>query len=273
MSKDNLAIKGTVIVTYLGMLVTNVLANALPINGVGTGAVSDAYENLFAPAGITFAIWGVIYLLLLVYSFFQLGIILKESNEKRSDLIKNIGILFSISSLANIVWIFSWHYDQMVLALILIVVMLLCLIFISQITRKEDLSLRERFFIKTPFSIYFGWITVATIANVVVVLVKFNWGGLGISPALWTMLILGVGTLIGIATMLRNRDLGYGLVFLWAYGGIIIKHTTFFEGAYPSVIMTAGICMGFFLVAGAYLMIRSRKKGTDILGESDYFKE
>ena len=71
MNKDNLAIKVTVVVTYLGMLVTNILANALPINGVGTGAVSDAYENLFAPAGVTFAIWGVIYLLLLMYSFFS----------------------------------------------------------------------------------------------------------------------------------------------------------------------------------------------------------
>ncbi len=272
MNKDNLAIKITVVLTYLGMLIINILANALPINGVGTGAVSDAYENLFAPAGITFAIWGVIYLLLLVYSFFQLGIVLKETNEKRSDLIKNIGILFSISSLANIIWIFSWHYDQMLLALILIVVMLLSLIFISQIIRKEDLTLKERFFIKLPFSIYFGWITVATIANVVVVLVKFNWTGLGISPMLWTIIILGVGTLIGIATMLRNRDLGYGLVFLWAYGGIIIKHTTFFEGVYPGIIITAGICMGFFLVAGAYVIIRNRKRRVEILGESDYFK-
>lgn len=260
MNKDNFAIKIIVLITYIGMVITNVLANSLPINGITTGAVSDAYENLFAPAGITFIIWGVIYLLLLVYSFFQLGIIAKDINENRSVLIKNIGILFSISSLANIIWILAWHYDQMVLALLLIVIMLLCLIFISQLIRKEDLSLKERLFIKLPFSIYFGWISVATIANVVVVLVKINWGGLGISPALWTMIILGVGTVIGIVTMLRNRDLGYGLVFLWAYAGIIIKHTSFFEGNYPGVIMTAGICMGFFLVAGGYVIIQSRKR-------------
>lgn len=273
MNKDNFAIKVIVVLTYVGMLITNILANTLPINGITTGAVSDSYENLFAPAGITFTIWGVIYLLLMIYSFFQLGIVLKEANEKRSLLIKNIGILFSISSVANIVWILSWHYDQMLLTLILIVVMLLCLIFISLLIRKENLNLKERFFIKLPFSIYFGWLSVATIANVVVILVKFNWDGLGISPAIWTMFILGIGTAIGITTMFKNRDLGYGMVFLWAYLGIIIKHTSVFQGAYPSVIMTAGICIVFFLVAGAYLAIRSRKQRIKISEVSNSFKK
>lgn len=267
MNKDNLAIKVTVVLTYLAMVIINVLANSLPINGITTGAVSDAYENLFAPAAITFIIWGLIYLLLLIYSFFQLGIVFKNINEKRSELLKKIGIFFSVSSVANFFWILAWHYDQMLLALILIVVVLLCLIVISQLIRKENLNLKERLLIKLPFSIYFGWISVATIANVVVVFVKLNWNGLGIAPAVWTMIILGVGTVIGIATMFRNRDLAYGLVFLWAYAGIIIKHTSFFEGAYPGVIMTAGICMGFFIVAGAYVLIRSRKEGVKILGD------
>ena len=57
-------VKALVAITYLTMIVTNYLANALPLNGRSTGDISDAYPSLFTPAGITFSIWGVIYLLL-----------------------------------------------------------------------------------------------------------------------------------------------------------------------------------------------------------------
>ena len=102
-------IRGLTLITFILMVVVNALANILPINGIGTGAVSDSYPNLFAPAGITFAIWGVIYLLLAAYTVFQLGLFKK--NRSMSDALMNkIGVVFSISSIANTVWIFSWHY-------------------------------------------------------------------------------------------------------------------------------------------------------------------
>ena len=96
-----------VLITYLAMVTVNGLANALPINGMITGAISDSYPNLFAPTGITFIIWGVIYLLLAAHTLYQLGLFRKKSEEVKTALLKEVGTLFAISSVANFAWIFS----------------------------------------------------------------------------------------------------------------------------------------------------------------------
>ena len=88
---------------------------------------------------------------------------------------------------------------------------------------------------RLPFSVYFGWITVATVANITVWLVSIEWSGLGLPDQIWAVLIIAVAAAIGTVTMLRNRDLAYGLVLVWAFVGILIKHTsqTGFGGQYP----------------------------------------
>lgn len=242
-------------VTYLIMIITNALANTLPINGVNTGEVSDSYLNLFAPAPVTFAIWGLIYLLLAFYTLYQFGLF--HGNESvNSELINNIGILFTISSLANAIWIFSWHYFMIPLSVLLMVIILVCLILINQMINQENLSTRQKFFIRLPFSVYFGWITVATIANITTFLVGIGWNGFGISKVTWTVIILFVGMLIGFITMLRLNNIAYGLVLIWAYIGIYIKHTSAagFGGQYQSVTTAVLICLAFFVIGEAYLL-------------------
>ena len=134
-------------VTFILMVVVNALANILPINGIGTGAVSDSYPNLFAPAGITFAIWGVIYLLLAAYTVFQLGLFKK--NRSMSDALMNkVGVVFSISSIANTVWIFTWHYRIIALSMVLMIIILVCLAIIVSALRKETLSKKEQEYLK-----------------------------------------------------------------------------------------------------------------------------
>ncbi|MEN6635762.1 MAG: tryptophan-rich sensory protein [Clostridiaceae bacterium] len=236
--------------TFILMVVVNALANILPINGIGTGAVSDSYPNLFAPAGITFAIWGVIYLLLAAYTVFQLGLFKK--NRSMSDALMNkVGVVFSISSIANTVWIFSWHYRIIVLSMVLMLIILVCLAIIVSAIRKESLSLIEKIYVKLPFSIYFGWITVATIANLTTLLVSVGWNGFGLSQSVWAVAIIAIGAIIGIVTILRNKDYPYGLVILWAYAGIVIKHvsTSGFNGMYPAVIITTITAMVLVVVA------------------------
>ncbi|MBK5201974.1 MAG: tryptophan-rich sensory protein [Spirochaetaceae bacterium] len=244
-------IKILVVLTFIIMIVTNVLANTLPLNGMNTGVVSDSYPNLFAPAGITFAIWGVIYLLLGMFSFYQLGIINKNDNIS-SELLNKIGIIFSISSIINTIWIFTWHYKIIPLSMIFMIGLLVCLIKIVNAIKEEKLSTKEKLFVKVPFSIYFGWITVATIANATVLLVSLNWNAFGISESIWTVIIIIIGAIIGILTLLTNKDYFYGLVFIWAYYGIIIKHTTEYNSRYPSVIITAIICIIVVLAANIY---------------------
>jgi len=237
-------------VTFILMVVVNALANILPINGIGTGAVSDSYPNLFAPAGITFAIWGVIYLLLAAYTVFQLGLFKK--NRSMSDALMNkVGVVFSISSIANTVWIFTWHYRIIALSMVLMIIILVCLAIIVSAIRKETLSTKEKVFVKLPFSIYFGWITVATIANLTTLLVSVGWNGFGLSQTIWAIAIIAIGAAIGIITILRNKDYAYGLVILWAYAGIVIKHVseTGFNSMYPAVMITTIAAMVLVVVA------------------------
>lgn len=252
------------LITFIAMITVNALANILPINGITTGDVSDSYGNLFAPAGITFAVWGVIYFLLALYMLYLFGLFTSDKSKVNIGLLRKTGLIFSVSSIANTAWIFSWHYDNIPLSMILMAVILLCLILIVQSIKKESLSPRERFFVKLPFSIYFGWITVATVANATVLLVSLGWNGLGISESVWTMLILIVAALIGSVTTIKNKDFAYGLVLIWAYAGILIKHTSSdgFAGRYPIVIAVIIVCIVLLAASIIYILIpenRGRK--------------
>jgi hypothetical protein len=257
--KQKIILQISVVITYLVMIIVNALANILPINNRSTGEISDAYANLFAPAGLTFSIWGLIYLLLGLFIIYQFGIF--EKIKIKEKLLNKINLLFIITSIANILWIFSWHYDIIWLSLILMIVLLVTLIKIADIINKLKFSFKEKLFVRLPFSIYFGWITVATIANVTIFLISINWSGFGISESVWTIIILLIGTLIGILRMLKDKNIAYGLVFVWAYIGIYIKHTSLFgfNYQYPSVITTVLVCIGLLLLSIGYL-INFKKK-------------
>ena len=244
----NTLIKIFATVAYIAMVIVNGLANGLPINNRSTGAISNAYPNLFAPAGITFSIWGLIYLLLAGYALYQFV----KKDQKTEDLSKKINPFFIATSLANILWIFAWHYDFIGLSVLIMATLLILLIKIADVLRAEQLTPREKLFISAPFSVYFGWITVAAIANITVFLVSIGWNGFGIADFIWTSVILLVGALIGILRMRKDNNSAYGLVLVWAYSGILFKHLSAgsFNGQYPSVIVTAIACLvlfGFFL--------------------------
>lgn len=243
----NIQLKIINTVFFLIMITVNALANILPINGITTGEVSDSYPDLFAPAPITFAIWGVIYFLLALFVLYQFGLFGGKSPNAES-VVTRIGWLFVISSVVNAAWIFSWHYRIIPLTLLLMIMLLFSLIGINQKLKQQPLSKKEHFFVRVPFSIYFGWVTVATIANVTALLVSLGWNGFGIPESLWMMLVVLVGLVIGVVTILKNIDWTYGLVFLWAYTGILIKHLTVFNGQYIGVIITVAASLVVLLV-------------------------
>ena len=240
------------------MVTVNALANILPIGGVGTGEVSDAYPNLFAPAAITFSIWGIIYFLLLLFVLYALGAFGKKGGFEAA---KSASMPFIISSLANTAWIFSWHYQIIPLSLALMVTILIFLMIAYVRIQKRNLSTAEKIFVRLPFSVYFGWITVAAIANVTTFLVSIGWDGFGISETIWMGVALIAALVIGAATTLRFRDWAYGLVILWAFAGIYIKHISpaGFGGHYPLVIYTVSAAIALQLAAEISLFLNKDK--------------
>jgi hypothetical protein len=253
-------IRITVVLTYLLMIATNALANILPINGLNTGQVSNNYQNLFAPAAITFSIWGLIYVLLAIYTIYQVYTL--KSKAYSAKFFNNIGIYFSISSVANALWIIAWHNLYISISLVLMIIILLSLIKINKIIYNKSLDEDVTKIISLPFSIYFGWITVATIANVTTFLVQINWQGFGIPDYIWTIVVLIVGIIIGSMTMYKNKDFFYGLVFLWAYTGILLKHLqkSGFDGNYISIIIT--VMISILILLFVEYNIYQTKKGS-----------
>lgn len=246
---------------YIVMIIVNALANILPINGVPTGEVSDSYPNLFAPAGLTFSIWGLIYLLTGLYTLYQLGLFRGREARLSEEVVDRVSLYFFISSLANAAWIFAWHYDLIAISMVLMLVLLGCLLAIIQTLSRREMSTRERVLVRLPFSVYVGWITVATIANATTLLVSLGWEGFGLSEPVWTVLVLLVGLAIAVATILNKADVAYGLVIVWAYAGILIKHTSAegFAGQYGAVIATVVVSIVALLAASAYVLLAKRR--------------
>jgi hypothetical protein len=233
------------------MVVVNALANALPINNKTTGELSDAYPNLFVPAGITFSIWGLIYLLLGVFVVYQLFCAFRD--KPNSSFIGKIGPWFILSSLANIAWIFVWHYEMIVPSFFVMLFLLGSLI--ALYTRLEiGISVKgktERYLVHLAFSVYLGWITIATIANTTILLLYLNWNTFGLGDVFWTVAVLAVGVVITVAMLFRRRDVFYGVVVVWALLGILLKRLAVDATPIQSVVIAA--IAGLVITIGAII--------------------
>ncbi len=253
-NKKNILIIGNVVTLALTLLI-NFLSNALPLNGKTAGELSDTYPNLFVPAGYVFAIWGIIYIFLIIFGIYQA---LPQNRNKSFH--EAISFYFIISNLINAGWLFLWHYELVLLSLLAMLVLLFSLIMIYlrlgiAITQTER---NEKFAIHTLFSIYLGWITVATIANVTALLVSVSWDGFGISDEIWTMIILLIATAIVLSVVITRRDVIYGLVPVWAFIGILVKQ---FENSLI-IASLAGIFAGLILLTVLFTYFQIHRKST-----------
>ncbi len=205
------------LVSLLATIIVNALANILPINNLQTGAVSDSFGALFTPAGYVFAIWGVIYLTLAVFAVYQ--VLPSQKDNARLD---RVGIWFILANLFNGSWIFAWHYLLFPLSMLLMLGLLVSLvvIYLRLGIGTGKTSLNERWLVDMPFSIYLGWISVATIANASVILLNLNWDGFGLSETIWTVIMLVVGVILGLLMTLKRSEVFYTLVLIWAFIGI-----------------------------------------------------
>lgn len=205
------------LVTLLATITVNALANILPINNLQTGAVSDSFAALFTPAGYVFAIWGVIYLTLTVFAVYQ--VLPSQKDNARLD---RVGIWFILANLFNGGWIFAWHYLEFPISMLLMLGLLVSLlaIYLRLGIGTSKSTLNERWMVDMPFSIYLGWISVATIANASVVLLDLNWDGFGLNETIWTVIVLVVGVIIGLLMTLKRSEVFYTLVLIWAFIGI-----------------------------------------------------
>lgn len=236
-----------VFLTIIGTIIINSLANVLPLNGKFTGEISDSFSVFFVPAGYVFSIWGVIYLGLIVYGIFQL-----LPKNRDNSLLKKISIPLIVGNLANSVWIFFWHYDFPVASVLPMLTLLVSLIFIYEeifAFYKKNGSKNFFWFVKIPFSIYLGWISVAAIANVTVALYVLKWEGFGITPEVWGAIMIMVSGFLTLIMNLRRNDIAYMLVIIWALIGIAVK----FPG---NLTIVTSVIISLLIILGSDLFVK-----------------
>ncbi|MEB3226465.1 MAG: tryptophan-rich sensory protein [Synechococcus sp.] len=216
----------------------NVLANLRPLAGLTIAEISDQYFATvpIVPAGYAFAIWGLIYLGLI-----SLGIYQALPSQRQKPHARKLGYALAWSSLAQILWVIAFQYQWFVLSLGLIIGVLMPLIrlYIRLDSGPKPLPKKVRWLMQIPVSIYFAWITVATIVNGACVLDFVGWQGWGLGAVFWTVSLLIAGILLAIVVTMKHRDIAYGGVFVWAWVAIAVKNWN--QGIIPLVAIASAL--------------------------------
>jgi len=242
----------SVIFTVLVTLLINTLANALPLNGQNTGQISDRFNVYFVPAGYVFSIWGLIYIGLIAYAIYQ-----ALPSQRKNPRLRSTGWWIALGGIANSAWIFLWHYNQFPLTLIAMLTLLATLIvtYLRLGVGRTAVPAGENWAVHVPFSIYLGWITVATVANISDVLDFLKWNRFGIEPEIWMGIVLAAVLIIAALMNFTRRDVAYAAVLLWALVGIAVK-----QAAVPAVVIPTWVTFALvaLTLAAAFLVRKPR---------------
>jgi len=251
MQKDTLR-QFTNALSVILALTVNILASVLPLNGQNTGEISDLFDVYFVPAGYVFAIWFVIYIGWIAFAIFQF-----IPAQKENPRLRNLGYWFALSGILNAVWLFCWHYNIFGLSVLVMLALLGTLIvsYLKLDIGQVKVGSSEKWAVDIPISVYLGWVSVATIANITDWLYFIEWGGFGINPQVWAVIMLAVASAVGAMMAFRLQDAGFLFVFVWAFIGIALKQVEtplVANSAWAATIVALGLAI--------YSIVQRRKK-------------
>lgn len=248
------------VISFILHLTVTYLTQFRIINKKAVGEISEQYNSLFTPASFSFAIWGIIYTALCIFCLYHIIMAYKRNRENQANVdLLSIGSLFIINNLATAAWLIAWTNEKIFLSVLLIIVQLVTLI-----TIHLRLHIHNRFrtpgsklATEFPLSLYMGWISIATIANISAWLVSTGWNGWGIAASYWTMAMLVVALILAIVMVLGRRNIAFGLVVIWAVYGINAKLSSLEDDSLKNLIYLGWVIIGLVSVACIVQFIRS----------------
>lgn len=243
MKKRTLGVSLNILSLFV-VLVLNYLAVNLPLNDLTTEEISNSFDVYFVPAGYVFSIWSLIYLGLIAFVIYQ-----AMPKQRENITLDKLDTWFVVNNITNALWLVCFHYQRFLLALVMMGILLISLtrIHILLDIDHKTTGAAWRWLVEVPFGIYFGWITVATIANVTQVLDYFNWNGFGIASEIWFVIVVILIVIISALMSFRRRVFEYTLVLIWALVGIAVK--------FPDVPMVNYAAWGGALAVGIISML------------------
>jgi hypothetical protein len=210
--------QSAVLLSILATIAFNALANALPLLGRTTAEVSDAYPVPFTPAGYVFAIWGVIYLGLVVYGVWQ-----ARPAQADDPRLRAAAPWVILSGAFNVAWLVAWHGERVVLSALPLVGLLVSLLVVYEALRRGPAGPAATWLARVPFGIYLGWASVATIANLAVAGWALGWRGAPLDAQTWALILVLVAAAIGLRVLQVRGDVAFALVLVWAFVGIAVR--------------------------------------------------
>lgn len=247
---NDVILKMLVVVFFIAMIAINYLANSLPFNNKSTGDISSQYSNYFTPTGFTFSIWGIIYIMVGV---FVVRLALQNGVFFEQVYVTRLILFFVFSCIFNMLWLTMWHYNKIELSMVMMIGLLISLIFVGMSIPDTEV------FMKATFSVYTGWISVATIANATILLVKWNIPFFQNNQIVWYLIVVTIGLILAGMMLFGGRDVLFGIVFIWAYFGIIMKHIYHEEPYFKTTGPTYYTSFLFFviIIMSVYIFIQN----------------
>ena len=262
-----------IVLGFLGTIAVNVLSSIGLINNISPEELSDALPNLFVPSGLTFTVWGVIYIGLLALTIYVIrSWFIKDMDPP--EVLEKMGIEFIVAAVANISWIFLFHYQAelgtslySLIAMLILLAALITAYVRLRVGKNDEATAGEKWFVHTPFSFYLGWITIATVANISALLTEYELDGLYTIPDNWklilTIIVISVAVIITLLILLLRKDIAYSVIVIWALVGIIIKRYEVAPPVVLGVVIAAGVGIGLIIVMigiTAFRLIKERKE-------------
>ncbi len=241
-------------ITLLFALVMNYLSGTAAFGSKTVGEVSARYETLLTPAGYAFAIWGLIYLLLIAFVIHQWVAWMRLGEDRE---LKQTGFWFAIANIGNGIWIYAWLNMHIGASLLIIFILLLSLTMLTKRLRLElwDAPLRIIVFVWWPITIYLGWIIVAAVANVSVFLVSIGWKGGFLSEVTWAIIMTGIATIIYLLLIYYRNMREAAFVGIWALIAIAVRYWNI----HPEVAWAAIIDSAILFFLAGYHAYKNRE--------------
>eukprot|EP01080_Neovahlkampfia_damariscottae_P007920 gene7920-12388_t len=254
------------LITFAITFIINILSSTTNVLGSRQNEVSDSYPNLFTPAGYAFSIWSVIYFYNGLFIATQIPFIF--TGKYNSILFGKIGIFYPILNVLNMMWVIVFANRAILLSFFVIFSMWVVLFIIyfridtgfskSFRNRKVDenatVSWWELYIVQPTFSLYFGWLTVATFANWFIAGLKDPFNIL--NEAQFTALIIAFTTLPALLALVWRRDVFFSFIICWGVVAIAVKQSSGNSIVFTSAWVNAFIVACSTIVAIGDLVIR-----------------
>lgn len=231
-----------VVFATIGTIIFNSLAAAGYVGGVLPSEISDRFSTVLTPAGYAFSIWSLIYLGLIAFGVFQ-------ALPSQRGRVSKVRTLFIVSCLLNCTWIYFWHQSQISICFVIILLLLVTLIMILTELGGPGTT-GETWLMQAPFGIYAGWVTVATLANLAIMLVYLD---VNMSPRAQNILAVGL-ILLAVAAVVAVRvnlqNFFYPIAVAWGVTAIAVKQS----GNTPIVVAAAVAVVICLVTAGSFVV-------------------